>query len=569
MKLRSLFILSASVLLIASCGNKGGSSGLMVPKDAAVVVHINSPSLSSKLSWDEIKQSNWFKAMQSDAKPMDTLANQLLANPGSSGINLNADMIFYIKKHGRGSYMIFAGALTDAAAFETLCKKMQTEGEIKKDGDFSYISAADKGSVVWDKTHFAYAGNAPVPGMNRGVEKGETFQMPNQIPSDSLRILGTEALTLKASDNLDGDDRFTSLIKDSSDVHIWMNLGKYYTSGAGEMMPMIKTDFLLEDNISATSINFDNGKITAKSNQYYGEKMRKLMSDYKAEPVSAAVINRIPSSNVMGVLAFNYPPAGLKELLKMVGVDALADMFLSQAGFSIDEFVKANKGEVLLSVSDPAPKQKQDTAKGSKSSFNMNVLFATSVNDKPSFEKMITLAWDFSKKFREGGLPKDIPEISYKLENNWFAASNSADFRDKFLAGGDSKLPFANKISGHPFALYIDLQKLTGLHPAFGKADTTNKTGDANTLNIWEDMIATGGDYKDKSTHFDFEINFIDKTTNSLKQINQYFDKMHAMKKERIGDIREIRIEDIKQEKNKPEPPPPPPPHPAKKKTNK
>jgi Domain of unknown function (DUF4836) len=565
MKLRLLLILSASVLLFASCGNKGGSSGLMIPKDAALVVHINSPSLSSKLSWDEIKQSNWFTTMQKGRKTSDTLVNELLANPGSSGINLNADMIFYIKKHGRGSYMIFAGALTDAAAFEKLCKDMHKQAEIKKDGDFSYISSADKGSVVWNTSHFAYAANAPVPGMNRAVEKGETFQMPNQITSDSLRILGVEALTLKASDNLDSDERFTSLIKDSSDVHIWMNIGKYFPGGTSEMMPAIKTDFLLEDNISATSINFDNGKITAKSKQYYNEKMRKLFADYKAEPVSAAVINRIPSSNVAGVLAFNYPPAGLKALLKMVGVDALADMFLAQAGFSIDEFVKANKGEILLSISDPAAKQKQDTGK-SKSSFDMNVLFATSVNDKPSFEKMITLAWDFSKKFREGGLPKDMPEISYKLENNWFAASNSADFRDKFLAGGDSKLPFANKISGHPFALYIDLQKLTGMHPAFGNADTSSKTGAANTLNIWEDMIATGGDYKDKATHFDFEINFIDKNTNSLKQINQYFDKMHAMKKERIGDIREIRIDEIKQEKNKPEPPPPPP---AKKKTNK
>jgi Domain of unknown function (DUF4836) len=564
MKLRSLFILSASILLFASCGNKGGSSGLMVPKDAALVVHINSPSLSSKLSWDEIKQSNWFKAMHGDAKPMDTLANQLMANPGSSGIDLKADMIFYIKKHGLGSYLIFAGALTDAAAFEKLCKDMHKEVEIKKDGDFSYISSADHGSVVWDKSHFAYAANAPVPGLNRGVEKGETFQKPNQITSDSLRILGTEALTLKASDNLDGDDRFTSLIKDGSDVHIWMNIGKYYNGGTAEMMPMVKTDFLLEDNISATSINFDNGKITAKSNQYYGEKMRKLMSDYKAEPVSAAVINRIPSSNVVGVLAFNYSPAGLKELLKMVGVDALADMFLAKAGFSIDEFVKANKGEVLLSVSDLAPKQKQDTAKGNKSSFDMNVLFATSIKDKASFEKMVTLVWDLSKQFK-GGMMKDMPEVSYKLENNWFAVSNSADFKDKFLAGGDSKLPFADKISGHPVGLYIDLQKLMALHQAFGKADTSNKTG----LNIWENMIATGGDYKDKSTHFDFEINFIDKNTNSLKQINQYFDKMHFMKKERMADIREIRIEDVKQEVRKPEPPPPPPPHPAKKKTNK
>ena len=53
-----------------------------------------------------------------------------------------------------------------------------------------------------------------------------------------------------------------------------------------------------------------------------------------------------------------------------------------------------------------------------------------------------------------------MPGINYKLENNWFAVSNSAEFTDKFLAGGNSKLPFVDKITGHPIGIYIDLQKI-------------------------------------------------------------------------------------------------------------
>ena len=45
-----LLTLSSSVLLLAVSCKKGDKTGLLVPEDAGVVVHINSASLSSKLS---------------------------------------------------------------------------------------------------------------------------------------------------------------------------------------------------------------------------------------------------------------------------------------------------------------------------------------------------------------------------------------------------------------------------------------------------------------------------------------------------------------------------------------
>jgi hypothetical protein len=547
------------VLLFASCGNKGGNSGLMVPKDAAVVVHINSPSLSSKLSWDEIRQTRWFKEISKENT--DTMAQQLLADPGSSGVDIKANMIFYIKKYGRNSYLIFAGSLTDAGAFEKFSKKMNEDAVVKKDGDFNYINSAKGGSVVWNKSHFAYAADAFVPKVadiigrkNRSNSSGE---FKSGFGSDSLKIFGIEALSLKKSNNLDNDDRFASLVKDGGDMHLWLNLGQY-NSGMGSMMPMMETNALFEGNVSAISLNFENGRISAKSKHFFGDKMSKLLASHKAEPVSAAVINRIPSSNVVGVLAFNYSPGVIKDLLKLVGISELADMFLSRVNFSIDEFVRANKGEVLLSFSDLTAttkkeamntKSKVDTS--NKRKMDMKILFATSVNDKAAFEKMVTIIHDLTKKLREGEIMKmKMPEINYKLDNNWFAASNSAEFRDKFLAGGDSKLPFVDKITGHPVGIYIDLQKLMGsLHSDFGDAATNNKKGSDSAVNIWQDIVVRGGEYKDKAIQFDLEVNLLDKNTNSLKQLNQYFDNhLSLVKKERMGKlkIKEITIEDIK-----------------------
>src|SRR5437868_10861759 len=83
MKQRLLLILLVAAVALNSCSNKGGKSGLMVPKDAAVVVHINSSSLSSKISWNEIKQANWFREMRTHSDDNDSLTQRLFDDPAN------------------------------------------------------------------------------------------------------------------------------------------------------------------------------------------------------------------------------------------------------------------------------------------------------------------------------------------------------------------------------------------------------------------------------------------------------------------------------------------------------
>ncbi len=320
-------------------------------------------------------------------------------------------------------------------------------------------------------------------------------------------------------------------------MHVWMNIAGYY-GDMGGMMSMMKVNVLFQDNVSVTSLNFDNGKITAKAKQYYGEEMRKLLSKYKPSNVSADVINRIPSANVAAVMAFNYPPDGLLAFLKVIGVDGMANGFLADMNYSVEEFVKAGKGDILVAVSDIAMVQKQDTLDygngmapyiHTSTKPDMKVLFAASVNDKAAFEKLITLAWQATKDKTEG-----MPAISYKLENNWFAASNSAEYTDKFLAGGNNKQPFVDKISGHPFGFYLDLQKIMQSTTRQITQDSTGKEAVDLSMKMWQDIVASGGDYNDKAIEFTFEVNLVDKSTNSLKQLNQYFDKLNSLKNEKF-----------------------------------
>jgi hypothetical protein len=318
-------------------------------------------------------------------------------------------------------------------------------------------------------------------------------------------------------------------VKDGSDIHFWLNSSGY--GDMGGIASMMKLSLLFEGNVSAVSVNFDNGKITGKSKSYYNPEMSKLLEKYKPENVSSALLNRIPSSNVAGVVAFNYPPQGLQEFLKVLGVDGMANGFLADMNYSVEEFIKANKGEVLLAVSDVNLDTKTDTvnAKGGSTTETtwgpgMNILFATSVNDAASFQKLVTILEGVSKNMMPGKSP-----IGYQIQNGWFAASNSDAHKNNFLAGtGTSKQPFVDKISGHPMAMYIDLNKI--MNAAGGKniakMDSSARQSYDLSIATWQDIVAYGGEYKDKAVVFDFEVNFVDKNTNSLKQLNQYFDKM-------------------------------------------
>jgi hypothetical protein len=565
MKKRSPLILLTLVILIASCGKKGGDTGLLVPEDAAVVFHMNMASLSSKLTWEEISQTQWFKMAAQENN--DSTTARLMANPASSGINTKADLVMYMKKQGRGSYMVVTGNLADAASFEKFIREMAKTGETTKRDGFNVMSKNDN-VAIWNESRFAWIGNANMPDMNNMRRGGSRSYSMNRFSADSLTIFGVEALTIKGGDNLDGDSRFASLIKDGSDIHLWVNMSQYYNE-VNMALPMVKTD-IFKGNLMAASFTFDNGKITAKTKQYYSDEMNRILANSKAENIKADVINRIPSSNVVAVIAVNFSTASFKEILKSLGVDQFADMFLAKANITIDDIINATKGQMLVSVGDPMPKGGDTINLGNgqthvipSSKQNMGVLFAAAVNDKVAFEKLITFIWDLSKQFGKGrggdednmpSTPGNIPGVNYKLDKDWFVASNRDDYVAKFLEGGNNKFDFTDKITGHPVGVYLDLQKMIKMSGHFG-GHASGMDSLNSGLSMWQDIVATGGEFKDKAIQFEVEINLVDKNTNSLKQLNSFFDKMMAIRRDKV----DVEVSDIQQEGVKDEPTPPPP----------
>ena len=507
----------AALLLLASCKNEN-KTGLAIPKDAAVVFHIDPQSLSSKLSWEDIKKSTWFKDAYTENR--DSFAKKMMDDPEASGVDMNKDMAFFVEKRGKGGYTVFEGGVKDAKAFAALLQKNQSSAKHEKDGDWNVAKTAD-GVTIWNDSKFAVINDAPMSGMNPMAGEG---MAPTRYNADSLKLFVTQLMAGK-KESLFEDERFADIMNEKADMHFWVNSSELYSDMAG-IVSMMKAGALLQGNAMGGTINFEDGKITSQMKQFYGKEMQKAMANWKFKDIDPAVLDRIPSQNVIGVFAMNLDPLGLKEMIKALGFDGLANMFLAKQNLTLDELLSATKGQFVMALTDLQMKDTTITygeAGDQAASFtttrpDMSILFAADVAKKPTFDKLL------------GMVKEETPEMpfAYQLNNDWFVAGNKVDAVNAFAAGNTTKHSFTDKLKGSYCGFYLDVQRL--LKTNFTK-EPMGQSMLAEAAAVWQDVVMTAGEYKDGVATAEMTINFVDSKTNSLKQINQFIEKMNAAKK--------------------------------------
>jgi hypothetical protein len=227
-------------------------------------------------------------------------------------------------------------------------------------------------------------------------------------------------------------------------------------------------------------------------------------------------------------MAMNMDPEGLREFMKALGMDGFINMALSKMEMTMDEILSATKGQFVLALSDLKMKDTTFTmpAYGDEkpSTYttrqpDMNFLFATTVNNRASFDKVMNT---FTKEM--GKAP-----FAYQLNNDWFVAGNKAETVNAFTTGSsNNKHAFTDKISGHPFGFYLDLQRL--LKTNFSE-DAAAKGYQNESAAFWKDVTMIANEYKNGVATSELVVNLVDNKTNSLKQLNQYIERMNAVKK--------------------------------------
>ena len=510
-----------AAILFSSC-SKNNKQGRYIPAVAGVVFHIDGKSLNEKLSWDEVKQNDLFKKMSEDST-LPAFAKAVLNDPENSGIDIKADIEIFAVKDSAGGYSALEGVVKDEAKFKAFISNARKDAkESTKDG-YTYL-ANDKAGIGYNKDRFIAAINLPQlntmkqPGMNMPTDS--TFGGMAEVKYDrDMNAVTAQLFALKEDQSLAKDDKFSELMKTKGDIHFWYNAQYFnYAGNMGAMAAMVNMDKITQGAISTGTVNFDNGKINVDLKSYGGKELTDLFKKYSGSSIDKAMIKNIPSKDLAGVFAFNFKPEGVKEFLKLMNVDGLANMGLAQLGFNLDDFVKANKGDILFAATD----LRKDTLKGTTATY----IFSASIGDKVSFSKLI----DAGKKMGGTMMGQDGGQYGYNTNDKYFAISNNKAAAETYLAAtANNSYSFLDNISGGPFGGYINFQYIMNATMPAPGTDSLEMALHTTSLKMWDNLMISGGDYKDGGITQHWEINLMDKTTNSLKQLNTYAGVMGAL----------------------------------------
>jgi len=538
--MKAFFKLTLVLLIMAmfsSCGKKN-DLGKMIPKNAMFVAQVNMKSMSDKLSWKDIQQTSWYKKTFSDSATPEW-RKKILDNPGASGIDFDKELVFFSEKaSGAGFFFAVEGTIKNEKDFEQFNKNFDPSQTIKKEGEVNLLTLKDKNVVGWNGKRFAYVMNSQTTSSE--LYSFDSTNSKNISPANNSTELASfckRLFMLKSDSSLEKNEKFGDMVTENGDIHMWQNTEEIMKSSPSlGMLGMLKLDAFFKDNISTYTINFDKGKIAVNQKAYLSKELTDVLKKYLSGKINTDMIKDIPSQNVYAILSANFKPGGIVELIKLTGADGIINTYTQEVGFTLDDFAKAGNGDLLVAVTDLKMKEDSfnykddlgnDLGSGKFNKPDYNYIFSLGIADKASLQKLIDAGKKMSSQMGKDSL------LNFDMNDKTFALSNSGTFAKQYLAGGNNKYDFTDKINGHPIGMYIDFHKIFSelATDANEKADT--KALMEQNLKIWNNFSLTAGDYKDGAFTAHAEMNLIDPGTNSLKQLNTYFDEVYQIMESR------------------------------------
>jgi hypothetical protein len=488
---------------------------------------MNSESILSKLPWNELKQNEIFKAFYVDTS-IDAVLKSALDNPENTGIDINDDLSFYVQKDSIGGYVVLLGKVKDADKFKSFFSSA-TKGNLASGRDGENSLSNDKMIASWNKERFSVIFDAPqmrdvnmnnmsMPGMDTSI-----MDRKEPIVSRNMKAISEIIFDLEEKNSLAKDEKFTDLLNKKGDLHFWFNSGDLGSQAAGMgAMRMMNLSKLYEDAIVAGTATFMDGKIDMEIKSYAGKEMSNLFKKYQGSKINTEMLERIPSKDMAVLFAMNFKPEGLLEFIKIAGMEGFVNMGAGYLGFTTDDFVKANKGDILFTVTGLT---KDTTGKPSA-----DLLFSASINDKVAFDKLIEAGKKAGKSNLTTGLPTNI---FYNTTGTYFAIGNKQSTVDTYInSESKSNIDYLNKITGSPLGLFINFQYILR-NSTPSNTDSLNTAAYNASVQMWDNLFAKGGEFKDGGIVQQVEINLVDKKMNSLKQLNNYFGILGSLQKKK------------------------------------
>src|SRR6266487_4039647 len=387
---RYSYLFVAIFLVATSCKKAVPDQTKYIPKDALFVFDLNWKSLSGKTAKENI---NWDSLFRSSINPGDdssiVKAKKRFTEFMHSGIDTEKNVFVFVKTggsmmSGQSTTGGVVAAIKNAAAFETYIKNQEGASEIKKGSNFSYAAFSNDNLFIgWNKDI------AILSGTESKTRRYLDTSGNTSNTSSSEQTLAT-LFNQKEEESVASIPEFRDLMSEKADMLFWSNSGSMFNSIP--ILGMTKIADLFKNSYGTGTVNFEDGKVTGNFKSYSSKELADILKKYAGPTVNMDMVNKYPLP-VCGYALFSFNPQMIAEIIKFAGLESTVNQYLQKQDLSLNDLLRAFKGDFAIVFSDPGMTDKEYEYNGMKYHSkrpSVKLVFNATIGDKAAYDKIVS-----------------------------------------------------------------------------------------------------------------------------------------------------------------------------------
>ena len=537
-----------------------------IPNDATFVVSVDLANLDSKISFDKLKEFDFYKeGMKEFEKEMSRESEELteaFKNPSDYGIDVMSESYMFGDISKESSFFGLVFNISDSKKFSNFFKKNilpEAEGAVMgMMGGFQTVTGIGATFAWNDKVGILVGGES-----NTGTDKSTIDGFAKKI------------LTGTPKNSILSDMRYNKITKDrKSDMRMWMDYSWVMdmqieggemvgVPGMDAMLTAMKelykgTDYLIE-------MNFNDGAAVIDSKMYSNQKTMDMLATMTEGELNKKFYKYLPKNNLMGYFSLamrteNFADGmfqmfdpmikemGMtREVMEGMAVGAVNSMGLELDAKGLYEIIRGDMVFAVTGMREFTIKKIQyddDFNKIEVEAKQMmpEVLAMMSYGREADLRKVIQMGVDVGvlnkvgESFKVTVPMEELPmDMFLMMKDGILFITNNTDLATGNLQDGYSKADRMTKdqqklMAESGGAFFWDIPSTLNAVSAFAKEEGMNDEMAEKMMNVSKQSLESMAMKMDKeikeSYNSEFKLNFINKRMNALEQLFSYFNEM-------------------------------------------
>ncbi len=545
-----------------------------------MVMRFNLIKIASKVPGETFRASSLYQDMM---KNDNGEIKNFLSDPSGTGIDFSTDFILTVitGEDGESTSPLLIARLGDAGKFTAQMEKMNKgeDDRIKVFGSNRLLLPKSFGpAIAWNNEVMIVTGisngkkelNAiftdTLDNRDMEVRMNEVAERLN----NELKEKCFAALTPNTNNAFVNSPVFSKLMNESGDIRIWNSGAKPATTKEIQQLPPFVTRFLstlqaAQGTESTSIVNFENGKIAGAIRNYISPEMGAIYQKYPQEPLPTQLVSRLPQGKILMLMmsAFNKDMSG--EISKQNGMAGFIDSLKQYLKVDLSLFQKGFQNKAMMAIME-MPAKEDDNGEKKKILENLGLFIVIPVADKAAVAQLKALAdrkMDSLAATEKGEKIMSVFRPAIMYNDSLCVIAHSAAMAEAYLNhSGNAPLPAwlpANQKGNMWMSLgFRDI--MTMVFSMAGKPGKSKNNQTMEMLEMFDQLVITGGDYAEGSMNSQMEFRFSNPDKNVLEQLFEMANRASMQKakaKKEMADTPEIMQDDVVTDAPKEAPPAP------------